>query len=144
MQEELRNDISEEERVEEMKSRIAELGTTVLSDPEGNMDSLIELQGFSTDKNSNIARMALLSLLVVFKDIIPGYVSLFFALRNFFFSHVIQYNTLLNLLIQLLFNYTREFELRETENLNVCLNFDNTGAYMFVIKFYKKNTILGI
>jgi hypothetical protein len=105
MQEELRNDISEEERVEEIKARIAELGTAVLSDPEGNMDSLIELQGFCTDKNLNVARMALLSSLVVFKDIIPGYVLIFF--------HVIHCNMPLNLLIQLLCNDTLEFEFRD-------------------------------
>ena len=72
MQEELRNDISEEERVEEIKAHMAELGIAVLSDPEGNMESLIEIQGLCADRNANIARMALLSLLVLFKDIVPG------------------------------------------------------------------------
>ena len=72
MQEELQNDISEEERVEELKARMAELGTAVLADPEDNIESLIELQGLCTDKNANIAKMAMLSSLVLFRDIVPG------------------------------------------------------------------------
>lgn len=71
--EELKQDMSEGERVEELKARMAELGTAVLADPENNMESLTELQGFCTDKDANIARMAMLSLLAVFKDIVPGY-----------------------------------------------------------------------
>eukprot|EP00250_Pteridium_aquilinum_P018457 c24095_g1_i1 orf=135-2744(+) len=71
--EELEQDLSEEERVEEVKARMAELGTAVLADPENNLESLSELQGFCTHKDTNIAGMAMLSLLAVFKDIVPGY-----------------------------------------------------------------------
>lgn len=71
--EELKKDLSEEERVAEMRARMAELGTAVLADPENNMDSLKELESFCTDEDGNVARLAMLSLLAVFKDIVPGY-----------------------------------------------------------------------
>ncbi|MCO5601786.1 hypothetical protein L7F22_055911 [Adiantum nelumboides] len=71
--EELEKDLSEEERLEEMKARMAELGTAVLADPENQLESLTDLQGYCSDRDANISSMAMLSLLAVFKDIVPGY-----------------------------------------------------------------------
>ncbi|KAI5067225.1 hypothetical protein GOP47_0017753 [Adiantum capillus-veneris] len=71
--EELEQDLSEQQRIEEMKARMAELGTAVLADPENHLDSLTDLQGYCSDKDANVSSMAMLSLLAVFKDIVPGY-----------------------------------------------------------------------
>jgi len=48
------------------------LGTALLSDPESNIKSLKELLKFCRDEDKSITQAALLSCLVVFKDIIPG------------------------------------------------------------------------
>lgn len=71
--EELEQDLTEQEKIEELKARMAELGTTVLADPENHLDSLTDLQGYCSNRDVNVSRMAMLSLLAVFKDIVPGY-----------------------------------------------------------------------
>ncbi|MCL7039049.1 hypothetical protein MKW94_025299 [Papaver nudicaule] len=55
------------------KSKLAELGMALVADPESNITSLREMVQLSKDENQEIVKLALLSLLAVFKDIIPGY-----------------------------------------------------------------------
>lgn len=70
---EVEEDLAVEETAEAKQRRMAELGTELLSDPESNIKSLKELLKFCKDKDKTITQSALLSCLVVFKDIIPGY-----------------------------------------------------------------------
>ena len=44
----------------------------LLADPEANIKSLKEMLQISKDDDQAIVKLALLSLLAVFKDIIPG------------------------------------------------------------------------
>ncbi|KAH7415725.1 hypothetical protein KP509_14G058300 [Ceratopteris richardii] len=71
--EQLEQDLSEEKRIEEIKAQMAELGTAVLADPENNLDSLTELQGLCSYRDSHVSSMAMLSLLAIYRDIVPGY-----------------------------------------------------------------------
>ena len=69
----MKEDITAEEAFENKKCKIAELGTALLSDPEANIKSLNEFLQLCKDGNHSIVKLGLLSLLAIFKDIIPGY-----------------------------------------------------------------------
>ncbi|KAK8542514.1 hypothetical protein V6N13_136912 [Hibiscus sabdariffa] len=70
---EVKEDLTAEEAFETKKCKLAELGMTLLADPEANIRSLKEVLQFTKDGNIPIVKLGLLSLLAVFKDIIPGY-----------------------------------------------------------------------
>ncbi|CAN8233721.1 unnamed protein product [Cochlearia groenlandica] len=70
---ELKEELSAEETFENNKNKLAELGMNLLSDPEANIKSLKEMLDFTKVANTKIVKLCLLSLLSVFKDIIPGY-----------------------------------------------------------------------
>ncbi|KAL4554492.1 hypothetical protein LXL04_039323 [Taraxacum kok-saghyz] len=69
---EVEKDLSVEEANEKKKFRLAELGTLMLTDPEGNIKNLKEMLQISRDGDQSISILGLKSLLAVFKDIIPG------------------------------------------------------------------------
>ncbi|KAF3784925.1 Nucleolar complex protein [Nymphaea thermarum] len=71
--ESVKRELSEEDIFEKKKTKLAEVGTSLLVDPEKNISSLKELLGMCNDDNKTIVKLGLLSLLAVFKDIIPGY-----------------------------------------------------------------------
>ncbi|KAL0725767.1 hypothetical protein Bca4012_040366 [Brassica carinata] len=70
---EVKEELSAEETFENKKNRLAELGIQLLSDPEASIRSLKEMLDISKDENAKIVKLCLLSVLAVFKDIIPGY-----------------------------------------------------------------------
>ncbi|KAI4302238.1 hypothetical protein MLD38_038012 [Melastoma candidum] len=70
---EVKEDITAEEASENKKHKLAELGITLLADPESNIKSLKEMLLICKDDDHSIVKLGLLSLLAVFKDIIPGY-----------------------------------------------------------------------
>ncbi|XP_010531985.1 PREDICTED: nucleolar complex protein 3 homolog [Tarenaya hassleriana] len=70
---EVKEDLTAEEVLENKRIKLAEIGMALLSDPETNIKSLKEMLETSKDENSKIVKLGLLSLLAVFKDIIPGY-----------------------------------------------------------------------
>ena len=61
----MEKELTAEEANERKKYKLAELGTSLLMDPEANIKSL-------KDGDHAIAVLGLKSLLAVFKDIIPG------------------------------------------------------------------------
>ncbi|KAJ9562603.1 hypothetical protein OSB04_007763 [Centaurea solstitialis] len=69
---EVEKDISAEEANEKRKFRLAEIGTAMLTDPEGNIKSLKEMLQICKDGDQTTSMLGLKSLLAVFKDIIPG------------------------------------------------------------------------
>ncbi|XP_011022099.1 PREDICTED: nucleolar complex protein 3 homolog isoform X1 [Populus euphratica] len=70
---EVKEDITAEATFETKKRKLAELGIALLADPESNIKSLKEMLQFCHDDDDAIIKLGLLSLLAVFKDIIPGY-----------------------------------------------------------------------
>ncbi|KAK6645744.1 hypothetical protein PHAVU_L001854 [Phaseolus vulgaris] len=70
---EIKEDLTAEEAFESKKCKLAELGSALLTDPESNIKLLKEMVQISKDNNHTIVKLGLLSLLAVFKDIIPGY-----------------------------------------------------------------------
>ncbi|PIA63127.1 hypothetical protein AQUCO_00200866v1 [Aquilegia coerulea] len=70
---EMKEELSAEDIYARKKSRLAELGMALLADPESNIKFLKEMLQMCKDGDESIVKMALQSLLVVFKDIIPGY-----------------------------------------------------------------------
>ncbi|XP_020890871.1 nucleolar complex protein 3 homolog isoform X2 [Arabidopsis lyrata subsp. lyrata] len=70
---EVKEELSAAETFENKKNKLAELGMLLLSDPEANIKSLKEMLDICKDENTKIVKLGLLSLLAVFKDIIPGY-----------------------------------------------------------------------
>ncbi|XP_022717551.1 nucleolar complex protein 3 homolog isoform X3 [Durio zibethinus] len=70
---EVKEDLTAEEAFESKRRKLAELGMALLADPEANIKSLKEMLQFSKDGNHSIVKLGLLSMLAVFKDIIPGY-----------------------------------------------------------------------
>ncbi|XP_020109414.1 nucleolar complex protein 3 homolog isoform X2 [Ananas comosus] len=71
--EKVQEELSAEEIFAGKKMKLAEIGMALLEDPESNIRSLKELLNICNDKDRNIVKLALMSLLAVFKDIIPGY-----------------------------------------------------------------------
>ena len=57
----------------QQKEEIALLATEIIQDPQKNIVNLEKLREFTKSKKIEIVKLALLSLLMVFKDIIPGY-----------------------------------------------------------------------
>ncbi|KAL4325589.1 hypothetical protein GQ457_11G011610 [Hibiscus cannabinus] len=70
---EVKDDLMAEEAFETKKCKLAELGMTLLADPEANIRYLKEMLQFTEDGDISIVKLGLMSLLAVFKDIIPGY-----------------------------------------------------------------------
>ncbi|CAK7355459.1 unnamed protein product [Dovyalis caffra] len=70
---EVKEDLTAEATFETKKHKLAELGIALLADPESNIKSLKEMLQFCHDCDDAIVKLVLLSLLAVFKDIIPGY-----------------------------------------------------------------------
>ncbi|CAJ1979347.1 unnamed protein product [Sphenostylis stenocarpa] len=70
---EVKEDLSAEEAFESKKCKLAELGNALLTDPESNIKFLKEMVQISKDNDQTIVKLGLLSLLAVFKDIVPGY-----------------------------------------------------------------------
>lgn len=68
----MEEELSAEELFRKKKIRLAEIGSQLLENPEENIKSLKELLQFCDDVNQNVVKHTLVSLLVVFKDIIPG------------------------------------------------------------------------
>lgn len=62
-----------QQRRAELKARMAEIGSGLLADPEGNLSTLKELQEMCKDRDDSVAQLALLSSMAVFKDLLPGY-----------------------------------------------------------------------
>ncbi len=69
----MKEDLTAEEAFESKKQKLAELGMALLSDPDSNIKSLKEMLQISKDNDHAIVKLGLLSMLAVFKDIIPGY-----------------------------------------------------------------------
>ena len=74
----MKEELSAEELFEKKKAQLAELGMAMLEDPESNIRSLNDMLSISNDKDQKVAKLGLLSLLAVFKDIIPRYVTINF------------------------------------------------------------------
>ncbi|CAN1852829.1 Nucleolar complex-associated protein 3 [Linum perenne] len=70
---EIKKDLTAEEVFQSKKQRLAELGIALQADPEDNIKSLKEILQFCRDDDPTIVKFSLLSLLAVFKSIIPGY-----------------------------------------------------------------------
>ncbi|OMP04851.1 CCAAT-binding factor [Corchorus capsularis] len=70
---EVKEDLTAEEAFESKKCKLAELGMALLADPQSNIKSLKEMLQFAKDADPSVVKLGLLSLLAVFKDIIPGY-----------------------------------------------------------------------
>ncbi|KAL0009172.1 hypothetical protein SO802_010674 [Lithocarpus litseifolius] len=70
---EVKEDLTAEEAFESKKQKLAELGMALLANPEPNITSLKEMLQISKDNDHAIAKLGVLSMLAVFKDIIPGY-----------------------------------------------------------------------
>ncbi|MED6107797.1 hypothetical protein PIB30_017499 [Stylosanthes scabra] len=70
---EVKEDLTTEEAFESKKSKLAELGNALLTDPESNIKFLKDMVQICRDNDPTIVKLGLLSLLAVFKDIIPGY-----------------------------------------------------------------------
>ncbi|KHN05733.1 Nucleolar complex protein 3 like [Glycine soja] len=70
---EVKEDLTAEEAFESKKHKLAELGNALLTDPESNIKFLKEMVQISKDNDDTIVKLGLLSLLAVFKDIVPGY-----------------------------------------------------------------------
>lgn len=68
----MKEDLTAEEAFESKKQKLAELGMALLSDPDSNIKSLKEMLQISKDNDHAIVKLGLLSMLAVFKDIIPG------------------------------------------------------------------------
>ncbi|TVU46545.1 hypothetical protein EJB05_06086 [Eragrostis curvula] len=71
--EEVKEELSAEELFEKKKGQLAELGMAMLEDPESNIRSLNDMLSISNDKDQKVVKLGLMSLLAVFKDIIPSY-----------------------------------------------------------------------
>ncbi|KAL9227072.1 hypothetical protein vseg_002809 [Gypsophila vaccaria] len=70
---EVKEDFKAAEDAKTKQLRMAEMGTALLEDPESNIKLLKEMVGFCKDKDKVTSKAALLSTLIVFRDIIPGY-----------------------------------------------------------------------
>lgn len=64
---------NKEERREELKQQMALACKQLLQAPENHLRNLRGLLALTVDEDIEIVRMALLSLMAVFKDILPGY-----------------------------------------------------------------------
>jgi hypothetical protein len=74
----VKEELSAEELFEKKKAQLAELGMAMLEDPESNIRSLNDMLSISNDKDQKVVKLGLMSLLAVFKDIIPRYIAINF------------------------------------------------------------------
>lgn len=82
----MKEELSAEELFEKKKAQLAELGMAMLEDPESNIRSLNDMLSISNDKDQKVVKLGLMSLLAVFKDIIPRYVAINFYYIPFLVS----------------------------------------------------------
>ncbi|KAL2653880.1 hypothetical protein R1flu_022008 [Riccia fluitans] len=71
--EELEEFVDIEKRRSDMRGLMAEMGTSILADPDNNLGSLRQLQDMCNERDETISQLAMLSSLAIFKDLIPGY-----------------------------------------------------------------------
>ncbi|KAM0922926.1 hypothetical protein ACQ4PT_005865 [Festuca glaucescens] len=71
--EEVKEELSSDELFEKKKAQLAELGMALLEDPESNIRSLNDLLILCNDMDQKIVQLGIMSLLAVFRDIIPSY-----------------------------------------------------------------------
>ena len=76
-------DLTAEKTFESKKQKLAELGIALLADPNSNIKSLKDMLQIVKDNDQAIVKLGLLSLLAVFKDIIPGFDTDFIPLALF-------------------------------------------------------------
>jgi nucleolar complex protein 3 len=57
----------------EIKESLANIASSILEDPEKNVAELKNLLKFCSDSRPEVMQLSLLTLLAVFRDIIPGY-----------------------------------------------------------------------
>ncbi|KAE9620820.1 hypothetical protein Lal_00019209 [Lupinus albus] len=70
---EVKEDLTAEEAFDSKKRKLAELGDSLLTDPDSNIKFLKDMLQLCKDNDPTIVKLGLLSLLAVFKDIVPGY-----------------------------------------------------------------------
>jgi nucleolar complex protein 3 len=68
----VKEDLTAEEAFKSKMQKLAEQGMALLADPESNIKFLKEMLQISKDNDNAIVKLGVQSLLVVFKDIIPG------------------------------------------------------------------------
>ncbi|RKO91382.1 nucleolar complex-associated protein-domain-containing protein [Blyttiomyces helicus] len=61
------------ERLRRAKEKLADIASTIIEDPEKNIGALKVLRTVGDDKDLEIKKLAFLTQLAVYKDIIPGY-----------------------------------------------------------------------
>jgi nucleolar complex protein 3 len=74
----VKEELSAEELFEKKKGQLAELGMAMLENPESNIRSLNDMLSISNNKDQKVVKLGLMSLLTVFKDIIPRYLAVNF------------------------------------------------------------------
>lgn len=70
---EVKEELSADELFEKKKAQLAELGMALLEDPESNIRSLNDLLIICNDMDQKVVKLGIMSLLAVFRDIIPSY-----------------------------------------------------------------------
>jgi nucleolar complex protein 3 len=70
----VKEELSAEELFEKKKAQLAEIGMSMLEDPESHIRSLNDMLNICNDKDQKVVKLSLMSLLAVFRDIIPRYV----------------------------------------------------------------------
>ncbi|RIA93574.1 nucleolar complex-associated protein [Glomus cerebriforme] len=65
--------ITDEEYISQKKEQMAEIAQLIIEDPEENIGQLKTLREMASDKNLTVKKLVLITQLVVYKDIIPGY-----------------------------------------------------------------------
>lgn len=71
--EEVKDELSADELFEKKKAQLAEMGMAMLEDPESNIRSLNDLLIICNDTDQKVVKLGIMSLLAVFRDIIPSY-----------------------------------------------------------------------
>lgn len=71
--EEVKEELSADELFEKKKAQLAELGMAMLEDPESNIRFLNDLLIICSDTDQKVVKLGIMSLLAVFRDIIPSY-----------------------------------------------------------------------
>uniref|UniRef100_A0ACD5VR13 Uncharacterized protein n=1 Tax=Avena sativa TaxID=4498 RepID=A0ACD5VR13_AVESA len=69
----VKEELSVDELFEKKKAQLAELGMAMLEDPESNIRSLNDLLIICNDTDQKVVKLGIMSLLAVFRDIIPSY-----------------------------------------------------------------------
>ncbi|KAI8083260.1 nucleolar complex-associated protein-domain-containing protein [Gilbertella persicaria] len=72
-EEEVKPKLSKKEYLLQKKEELATIANDIQGDPEDNIDQLKKLRSISQDNNVLVKKLALLTQLAVYKDIIPGY-----------------------------------------------------------------------